>query len=1173
MITVNNESITLFELDSEISLKSRIAKTFNTLPKYLYIQNFNNDTIKAGADFKSNDFLKEIKKNEIELNKLAEFKKNYSQLDIKEALKLWICYNSKSPFEEGTSDMTIILFETQLESCFDSLNEDEESLEDFKNYFKSFLENNINGFKTNLDHEIIYFRENSIIDDNILDKFQSAKSLKTTTTIHEKLKFKIVLNLENIHILEIFNAIQVNENIPFASCKQYFKILKDFLPLQKWKQSFDDTIVIKMNPLVNKKNNDLNSYLDVVIYFFENKYEMELEIIFKEGYLDLNSFEKRFRSIFPSLDISFSKTEKNKLTSVFLIPDFHFNSYTFLDMIMNDRTFSNLMYSDERRKTTKRSKDIDIDQYWIHFHFEHPSTGKITASMLFKTVDLSDIDIINSKYLDFKTNDLCTKVKVNAKTDLDSENFKQIISKICYIYREEKATPINDFYRNFIEDFAVEINAYEKKQKRRETKVLASEVFIARSARQCQHHVSIANEEDLKNPAFKNNILKFPRDKQADGKSYPSDGINQMNYVCKEDPAYPYIGLQENKLEKNKNEYPYLPCCFKTNQYNSKKMNNYYLNMNEKKEYRQQNLIKTDKFLEKGAISENLPVNLRNFFQSIDSENKYVRMGVERSPSSFIDCILLATENNKFKAESLRKKFGSDLKLLPMSRQFTFNLTQQQVKSNFENVKEYLDPKMYFKIFELFSKCNIFIFNENELVLPVYSQNYLRSKFKDNNIFIIEHYGAESNHATYPQCEIIVKFISPQYQIKTMKTNEPFCQKIHSIFDKMVHSYSLDKEIKVQNFEIPLDMQIKFQNFDCYGKTRLLLCENKLSEFTIITEPLYPLYREFSNFKIVKCDLKVIENYFEIVNQTVQNNVLKEVHIVLGNIKCVIPVNDTAVLQNIKTDFSELHYTEDSFSQIDVYNKNKKNARYLIENMIWMFSKYIHENKIENITDQVFYEFSLEKFVIEEKTTYDIPKNFSYNNNCFKNEKLIVVSSEMLKRLMYVLRLFTSQNYEKLLNYHKTKSIFDYYLDITDFDKTETQIILQGENSLLKLIEQFEKKYDLFQEILITNSELPYFFQNNLISRKVFLAQNTDTLVKALTIGLSWVNEKINKSIYLSEKEDRSVLEYSFSLIAYLNKYDIKIHEIEGSIKPKNPIKIIGYKIEDISKFTVLLDL
>ena len=160
-----------------------------------------------------------------------------------------------------------------------------------------------------------------------------------------------------------------------------------------------------------------------------------------------------------------------------------------------------------------------------------------------------------------------------------------------------------------------------------------------------------------------------------------------------------------------------------------------------------------------------------------------------------------------------------------------------------------------------------------------------------------------------------------------------------------------------------------------------------------------------------------------------------------------------------------------------------------------------------------------------------------------------------------------------MLNYHKTKSIFDYYLDITDFDKTETQIILQGENSLLKLIEQFEKKYDLFQEILITNSELPYFFQNNLISRKVFLAQNTDTLVKALTIGLSWVNEKINKSIYLSEKEDRSVLEYSFSLIAYLNKYDIKIHEIEGSIKPKNPIKIIGYKIEDISKFTVLLDL
>jgi hypothetical protein len=180
--------------------------------------------------------------------------------------------------------------------------------------------------------------------------------------------------------------------------------------------------------------------------------------------------------------------------------------------------------------------------------------------------------------------------------------------------------------------------------------------------------------------------------------------------------------------------------------------------------------------------------------------------------------------------------------------------------------------------------------------------------------------------------------------------------------------------------------------------------------------------------------------------------------------------------------------------------------------------------------------------------------------------KLIVKSEETLKRLLYVLKI-TSMDIMKITSYHTRSVIENYYTDITDFDKYQVQVVLQGQESIDKWISEHKRSYILYSKIL-PSSQIPYFFQNDLVGPNIWIAQNTFNQEKALQIWNTWNTKHYNPGVNGYSNSDAKT--HSFTLYSYRNSKDIIPYAIG---KDSSNIKILGYKSGDDDFYTVLLPL
>lgn len=235
--------------------------------------------------------------------------------------------------------------------------------------------------------------------------------------------------------------------------------------------------------------------------------------------------------------------------------------------------------------------------------------------------------------------------------------------------------------------------------------------------------------------------------------------------------------------------------------------------------------------------------------------------------------------------------------------------------------------------------------------------------------------------------------------------------------------------------------------------------------------------------------------------------------------------------------------------------------------MLWIYSDYLRTNSITKITDDSIANFSKEYFKIVPGYNYGyIAKTFTRQSSIMKGKHIVVQSEEMLKRLVYVLRLLSQRDSDRIFKYYTNKVIQNYYEDITDFKKSKNQIILYGEESVNKLITENNIKYTLHNEIKI-DSPNPYFFKNKLIDNKVYLAQNTTSLEKATNIAVIWFTEEYNPGF-----NSEVTKPLSFTLYSYINGDNITAYKIKGKSFFYN-IKILGYKIDNTSFYTTLLPL
>ena len=100
---------------------------------------------------------------------------------------------------------------------------------------------------------------------------------------------------------------------------------------------------------------------------------------------------------------------------------------------------------------------------------------------------------------------------------------------------------------------------------------------------------------------------------------------------------------------------------------------------------------------------------------------------------------------------------------------------------------------------------------------------------------------------------------------------------------------------------------------------------------------------------------------------------------------------------------------------------------------------------------------------------------------------------------------------------------------------------------------------------MVLDHTTPYFFKNELVSPDLYLAINIDEIAKGFTINEYW-----NKFGFVYTN-GVPIVEYNYTLFAIRNSSNIEKYTI-GKPKSKSPV-ILGYKVNDNPKFTVLLKL
>jgi hypothetical protein len=378
---------------------------------------------------------------------------------------------------------------------------------------------------------------------------------------------------------------------------------------------------------------------------------------------------------------------------------------------------------------------------------------------------------------------------------------------------------------------------------------------------------------------------------------------------------------------------------------------------------------------------------------------------------------------------------------------------------------------------------------------------------------------------------------------------------------------------KIQPVVFPVnELKVLSQTIDSYGKTRKVCIKHSGKTVTLFTDPVAPIATEEKTTPVTVVSLEVASEILgEFSSQTVRikgdKRILVEVSGKIGNVKVTIPV-EGIVIEGIPQTY-EMHYPKTVNSALEIYNRNKKYARYMSEYLFWLFSNYVKDNKIEELTDKVLASFARKYIQVIPDFQYgEVSKIFSTENGLMKDGKIVAVSEDMVKRLLYVLKLYSIRDNKTLVEYHTRKAITHYYVDITDFDIFPGQVLLQGEDSVDKWIMENRSSFTLQSEIMI-GQPTPYFFRNVLVGKTNYLAQNVSSLQRALDIAVGWQKIGYNQGIHVESFAEKK---YEFTLYSYVNKDDITEVKVAGKPAPKE-IKILGYKLGGTPFYTVLLDL
>jgi len=1191
----------IYDLDTQKSAIIRLAAILQTIPKYLYfpepegipdIQKFREKDRKIIVENLLETIISE--KNGIDFVKLFKVLKDklsQQKLDLHEdILRVFIVLNKTFT---KTKDVNFFLLSIQKEIEENSIPVVSSDLEEIWKNAKEYSKNIYDLINRNLAE--------SNKQKKMFQEFDKVGSKIYYTPFElESVDFDFTLDLEIITVMEIFNHVQLNSGVPFACINKFFKILKGFVPPELWGVSQESNIIFKVLQkkifATAKPEDYTDAFLSLIGEPGNEVVTVNMSSMTSGQFLSRADLISRLMESIKSLGhLEPKNIKESSVNGSFYFPNQMIDKYVLAELIMNDPLFSSMISIDESVKASKKKESVYI-------HFYNTKIGNLTANITEKISERNDPSLRGKDVKkDFKFGSFYVRVKIVSAENIEAvKAFQDILAKLMGLYNE-KYEDIVKFYREYIPNFGKDkqkkldkidtIKTIEN-SKTKTLKDIAPELFVSGYAQKCAYHPTIIQDDEVEQAeADGYAIMRYPKEEE---------GFETRNYVCNSEKNKKagaiYPGLLENQLP-NSDIFPYIPCCYTKNHNEPDKGNifrHYYYGekLREKPRTEQQDLIVTNKFVFADVYGR-LPENIEKLFEMFDYDENYiyVRKGVNEGNSSFLECVMEAMyeETDILKVKDRKKfiiKIRNDLatvKNAASCKQEMYDYTTDEIIKNIRDSEVYMDPNLFTSLLEQYFNCNIFIFsrirNNIQMIIPRHTQAYYKNKRNAKCVFIYEHDGSTSDKIAESKrrCELIVRWGQKDtndityYSLSDSKVSKG----IKDIYNTIRKSYALNVEIP--DTEFPIE-KIKFfeQGIDSYGKCRMLRFKYMEYICTFLTEPMQPFIlpeaKGWIATKIPKDvainlarDLRIIYSSQSIVREKV-----KELYTKIGNIKVSIPVDDIDPIDNVPIINKGISYPEDNFSVIDNHNKYRKLARYVIEYTFWMFSNYLQEDKKRDISITTINNFVKEKIKIDKDFEYNRPvgKIFDINSGVMDSQKLVVKSEETLKRLIYTLRISLRRSLTKIEDYYKRQTIENYYVDVTDFDQYPLQVILQGDKSVDKWIDEQKIKYIIHDSVQV-ELETPYFFQNILIDDQIYLAQNTYSLKKAREIAENWFRFGFN----IGKEAVGTDKKFKFNLYSYISSENIVNSKIRGVSTPYD-IKILGYKLDDdISFFTVLLEI
>lgn len=1177
VIYINNKKFKVFQGDIEETIEIKYAIQEETLLNYLYIYDRNNPEefweLKPELRLIADD-LKEIVRT-IKYEDLYLFYKermeHWPEVTETDFGCLWISANTSHTKTYQKPNYSLEEIKMNLEPLrklnstdFANVYVTESNLDRWKDDYKSSLD--ALKEKYNYIENVVFSRISEIVNSEKTPGLRPGVSRipEVEPFVKETIQYKVTVKIPfAITLTNIFDSIKLSENLPFIALKKdnkfYYKIYKkDFLPETDWIEKFEDSkgqgILIKIFKSKIRKNvyNDIWWLEDNTIRYGSN------ETLTKE------KIEKILFGSITSFPVEKVDETMISISGKIIIRNTTFIDLLFLDMVTNDPLLNfYFMYKDTKvvelfPSKAQESKGKSGKRFQLYFW----------PKIMEEFENSFSLTLANS--IDGET----PVVKLHIFRITSEERIERFrtLAGILFAYYTMNKEEVIENYSKFVGDFTKALDERSSKMKEQKARMMIKllrkkleakigmkkeeiQLFINKDySRTCvaQKQPRVMDKEEydefIDSGGDPERVIQFP---------YKSG----IYYICDQNPFqggenYQYAGLVRNKtrVPEANQKYPYVPCCFSTNQYTRKGIFKAY---EETKGHPGEisSLVATASILGPGKLpkvhqSAVLPFNilrLFSFFYEENIETRIVRTAVIRDDNnSFIHACLMAEKYNFYSnlpndekiklAAEYRENLARSNNFLESSQEL-YGLTKEDMIDLIKNKNKQFSPKLFHRFMEIKLNTNIILFKYDDkinkdggILIPNSAHAWLSSltDYKKGMIVIIVHRkGCEivgdrkHSSATGDKKSVSPYFFSdPEitrgitdlytelYSVNTIyKSGElkPYNGKdlINHILIKEATGQYIDNDGKVRalfyddfdNLYISIEPLAPLELTDKYSTLRVPRYINSWS--TVVT--FLNFYKDHiiitgKNEAGIILDIIWKENISEGINETIK-----------GFIKTIPPRTlDIEIFPSAATS-SLLSGNNDDFR---LFQYHKKIATYLKEYLLFIYSNHPTSDP--------------SSLIVIKKSNYKpgLTGGLSLNNHYFVEgrKRLIVPSEEAKIKLLYYLKVMLYNAHYDVMLYKERNKIWEDYNSISDFTLRKNEIIfLSSENLLNWLKNRSEHSFNKVRIQADSDAKIPYLYKDyRLMNGKIIMIQNVHkgNRERALNVSAIWMIKGYNNGYY-----------------------------------------------------------